>query len=487
MKQVFSLLGIAILLLFAYATFNAMNFGSSTEQSVDDVIIELKRENIPERLAEALMFKTISEQDKADIDYETFVALHAYIDAEFPLIREKLTKEVVNDYSLLYTWQGSNSDLQPVLLLSHMDVVPVVPGTEDKWLHQPFSGDIADGVIWGRGAVDDKLSVFGILEAVEYLLDENYQPKRTYYLAFGHDEEKGGPDGAKKIGELLRDRGVKALYGIDEGGFVIDGSIAGLERDIAMVNVSEKGYVSLQLSVTGAGGHSSAPLAETAVSILSHAVANVSDNKFPVDTSVLTRMGEAVAGELLLYQKAIIANLGLLEPIIEVVAEKNPLLNAFTRTSTAPTMLSGSPKENVLPIFATAVINHRIMPGETIESTMAFVENAIDDERVKVTVINESTDPSPVSSTTDSGYLIITKTIQQVSSEDPVIVPGMLQAGTDTKHYVEVADNLYRFIFTKVDPTENVVHGTDERVEVESYLNTIRFFVQLIINTDESQ
>ena len=194
----------------------------------------------------------------------------------------------------------------------------------------------------------------------------------------------------------------------------------------------------------------------------------------------------ALAGDMSILQRVVVANLGLLEPVVELVAESQPMLNAFVRTTTAPTMLSGSPKDNVLPILATAVINHRILPGETIETTKAFVTGVIDDDRVIIEVINEATNPSAVSSTTSVGYSTIEKTIRQIAVEDPIIVPAMLPAGTDTKHYAEVADDAYRFIFAEINMSENRFHGTNERIEIESYLDSIRLFIQLIKNSDDA-
>ena len=487
MKRFLQIIGAAFVLLLVVIISNTLTFGSASTRSYDNVTVSLQREGLPERLSGAIKIKTVSEENDAAIDYEMFLKLHDYIDVEFPRIKQSLKKEVIGDYSLLYTWEGGDPSLQPVLLLSHMDVVPVIAGTEELWEHPPFSGDIADGYIWGRGSLDNKIGVFGILEAVEHLLLQGYQPKRSFYLAFGHDEERGGPQGARKIGELLKARGVKALYALDEGGFITSGDSFGLSKNIAMVNLSEKGFVSLQLTVTGTGGHSSMPPAETAAAIVSQAVVRVSANKFPTNTSVLKKTLEALAGEMSFLQKVLAANLGLLEPIIGRLAESQPMLNAFVRTTTAPTMLSGSPKDNVLPIKATAVINHRILPGETIRSTKAFVINVIDDERVMVEVINESTNPSPVSSTSSLGYRIVEKTIRQIAIEDLVIVPGMLPAGTDTKHYKEVADDAYRFIFAEINMSENRFHGTNERVQIDSYLDAIRFFIQLIRNSDDTE
>ncbi|HIG41779.1 MAG: M20 family peptidase [bacterium] len=483
MKRILGMIGLALAILALVVLINTLNLGTTTQALVDDVTVDLSRDDIPERLAAALRIKTISHQDTADNDYAALLALHDYMDEEFPLVRQQLNKQVVNEYSLLYRWQGSDPELKPVILMSHMDVVPVIEGTQDQWEHPPFAGTIDAGFIWGRGSMDDKFSVFCILEAIEHLLMTGFQPERTYYLAFGHDEETGGAEGANKIAELLKQQNVTALYAIDEGGFILDGMFS---KPIAMINISEKGFLSLQLSVKGSGGHSSAPAAETAVGILSHAVANVSDNKFPIDTSTLSNMGSALAGELPFYQKAIAANLWLLKPLLTAFAELEPGLNAMIRTTTAPTMLSGSPKDNVLPILATAVVNHRIMPGETIETTIAFVTDVIDDDRVSIEILGTSSNPSDISSSTGPAFKTISKSIYQIARNDPVIMPGMLPAGTDTKHYRHVADDTYRFVYStsQLGDTSRI-HGTNERVSIDSYLDSIRFFIQLIRNSDE--
>ena len=484
MKQLIVIVCVSVILLLAVILTNTLRYGTSMGFNEPQISVELQRKNIAVRLANATKIKTVSEQEVADIDYSTFVQLHNYIDEEFPLVKQHLSKETVADYSLLYIWQGSDETLAPVLLLSHMDVVPVVPGTESSWDHPPFGGEIADGFIWGRGTLDDKLSVFAILEGIEHLLLENYQPKRSYYLAFGHDEEIGGLQGASSIAELLGERNLKMLYVLDEGGTLISGEAFSVNKQLAIVNTSEKGYVALQLTAKSAGGHASAPEAETAVAIISQAVARVSDNKFPVHTEMLSSLGAVIADDLPILYRAILANLWLLKPLIEYFVEDDPLTNAMVRTTTAPTMLSGSPKENVLPIESTAVINHRIMPGETIETVKQFVIDVIDDDRVQVEVLAGAVNPSRVASTTGPEFRVISKTILQLVREDTVVVPAMLFGSTDTKHYTQLTDNAYRFVFA-VNDGENRAHGTNERISVETYLDSIRFYIQLIKNTDE--
>src|SRR5918993_3124916 len=212
-----------------------------------------------ERLAGSIRIATISSEDPAAFDSGAFHALHAYLQAAFPRVHSLLRREIVSKHSLLYTWQGSDSALKPILLMGHLDVVPVEAGTADKWQREPFAGRIVDGFIWGRGAIDNKSTVVGTLEAVEMLLGEGFRPARTVYLAYGHDEEVGGANGARQIAALLKDRGVELEMVLDEGGVIGDGLLAGISGPIALVGIAEKGFLTIELSTRGAGGHSSLP------------------------------------------------------------------------------------------------------------------------------------------------------------------------------------------------------------------------------------
>jgi carboxypeptidase PM20D1 len=211
------------------------------------------------RLSLAIQHKTISKQNLTAEGGAEFQRLHKFLSDSFPAIHTHLAREVIGGYSLIYTWKGTNESLKPLLLMGHIDVVPVDPESEKTWTHPPFSGEIAAGYIWGRGTMDDKVSVLAILEAVEHLLATGFQPQRTLYLAFGHDEKTGGASGAAKIASLLHSRQVELEYVLDEGGSITDGLVPGVAAPVALIGIAEKGYLSLELSVESAGGHSSTP------------------------------------------------------------------------------------------------------------------------------------------------------------------------------------------------------------------------------------
>src|SRR5213080_1121096 len=226
-----------------------------------------------ERLAGALRFRTISNQDSTQFDAAEFRRFQDYLRTSFPRLHARLGREITGGFSLLYEWRGSDTTLKPILLMAHQDVVPVEPGTEGRWTEPPFAGRISGGFVWGRGAMDDKGNLMALLEAVERLVAGGAAPRRTIYLAFGHDEELGGTRGAARTAALLAGRHVQVEYVLDEGGAITTGLIAGVTAPVAVVGIAEKGYVSLELTAHATGGHSSMPPAHTAVGMLSAAVA----------------------------------------------------------------------------------------------------------------------------------------------------------------------------------------------------------------------
>jgi len=443
------------------------------------------RDSVPERLAGALRFQTTSYQDPTQFVGEAFYSLHKYLEEVFPKVHTTLKKEIVNNFSLLYTWQGSDPKLSPILLMAHQDVVPVITGREIDWGYPPFDGRIAEGYIWGRGAFDNKCCVIGILEAVEVLLKEGFQPRRTVYIAFGHDEEVGGMQGAAKIAELLHGRDIKLEYVLDEGGAIIQGLIPGVSSPIALVGIAEKGYVSLELTVTGKGGHSSMPPKHTAVGILSKAITKLEEHPFPANMTYIRQLFEYISPNLRFTQKTIFANLWLFKPLIEKKLSNISAMNAGIRTTTAATMLSGSTNENVLPKKATAVVNFRIMPGESIVSVVNYVKQTIDDPCVQVSSRGFSSEPSLVSDVNSRSYEILRDTIYQIAVDKELMVaPYLVLGATDSRYFTGLSDNIYRFVFNKLGHDDlKRVHGSNERISVDDYLQLITFYYQLIRNS----
>jgi len=430
-------------------------------------------------LAGAVRFATISKQDSGP-ELVPMRALHAYLAQTFPRAYATLAHEVVPPASLLFEWKGSDTTLEPIVMMSHLDVVPVEQGSESAWTHPPFSGDIADGFVWGRGTLDDKVGVLSALEAVEALVARGYHPTRTVYLAFGDDEEVEGL-GAGAIVALLKSRGVRPLVAIDEGSAIIRNVIPGVARPAALIGTAEKGHMSVQLTVAGTGGHSSMPPPQTAVGELAQAIDRLEKHPLPAQLNGAAEgMLGLVGREMPIGARVMMANLWLTRPLVVRMLARSPVTNASLRTTTAPTMIQGSPKQNVLPIRAQAIVNFRIIPGETPESVMEHVRKVVDDSNVVVTIVGAPSPPSTVSSTTSTAYRTLARDIA-VLEPDAIVAPSLVLAATDSRQYSGYARDVYRFLPVQIGSTDlDRIHGTNERVGVHDYARGVAFMTLLI-------
>ncbi len=486
MKKIFLFSLSAIVILILILVINTQNFAPKPQQVPHPITIEIDTQKVKNRLADLLKFKTVSNQNHSNFNSDEFVLMQQYLQQTFPQVFSSLKKEIVNGHSLLLTWEGKNSKLKPVLFLAHQDVVPVPEENLSSWTHPPFAGYIDEKYIWGRGALDDKSSLTGILEAVTFLLKEGFQPQRTIYLAFGHDEEIGGIQGAAKIAQLLESRNVKLEFVLDEGGVIAQGLTPGVKPAVAMVGIAEKGYVSLKLSVTVEGGHSSMPPKHTAVGILSQAIVALESNPFPADSSYSWVFFDKIGRHMPYTKRLVFANAWLLKPVIESQLSKSKVTNSMIRTTTAATIFNSGIKDNVLPVSATAVVNFRILPGETVASVKQYVRKIINNPQIKIT--GEGRNPSNVSDVTSKSFQLLSKTIHQANgSGKPVIVaPYLVMGGTDSRNFEGLTNNIYRFLFNYAKPDDiKRIHSIDERISIENYVKVIRFYYQLMKNSDE--
>jgi carboxypeptidase PM20D1 len=481
MKKIILTLVIVILAILAVLVYRAGSVfhDQQLEPATGITEINVDAQLATQHFSQALMFPTISYDDRSNFDAAAFRDFRDFLQSTYPLVHANATQTIVNDYSLVYQLPGSDPALEPVLFMGHMDVVPIEEITRDQWTYPPFSGTVTDGVIWGRGSVDDKFTVIALMEAMELLLSEGVRPQRSIYLSFGHDEEVGGKDGAAKVAEYFQNEGITFDYVMDEGGVVIEGMMEGLDRPLAVIGVSEKGYVNLVLTVNAPGGHSSQPPEQTAVGIMSRAIVRVEDNPFPASLDYIKQTFAAIGAWMPFGKRLAMGNLWLFSPVVESVMLNNQGDAAGIRTTTAATMVTGSPKSNILPTRATAIINFRILPGETVETVKQRVIGLIDDDRVVVTD-EFGGNPSPVSPTDSRGFKLISKTIRGMD-ENILVAPYMVRGGTDSKYFYSVSPNVYRFMMIRVDPeTIKYVHGIDEHVAVEDYLEAIRFYYHLV-------
>lgn len=481
-KSLLLLLGV-LLLFIGYLSTNTFTFKSrqAKYKPVNDIEISSEAKK---HLSEALQIQTISNENPAEFDSTEFRRFAEFLEKTYPLTNSQLERKVFNSYSFLYKWEGTDSNLKPIILMAHLDVVPVIEENLPSWKHAPFGGEIINDTIWGRGAIDDKGSIISIMESVESLLSENFTPKRSVYLAFGHDEEIGGLKGAQAISAYLASQNIKAEFVLDEGGTFVQGVIPGVEKEVALVGIAEKGFLTLELSVNIEGGHSSMPERETAIDVLASAVSKLKNNPFPAKISKpIEGFINYLGPEMSLLNKLAFANNFIFRPIIISVYEKSASGNALIRTTTSPTIFKSGVKENIIPQYATASINFRIAPETSIKSVIEYVENIMNDERIKIKTGSFNSEASKVSSTDSFGFKTLQRTIAE-TNPDVLFTPYLVIGATDSRFFESISDNIYRFFPIKITP-ENIksFHGLNERVPVAEFENSIRFYTQLIKNS----
>jgi carboxypeptidase PM20D1 len=486
MKKIISAVFVSIVLFVAVLFLKTLSFTSIQIPPESMPNLQLDIQQAARHLSRAIQIKTISSENSSQIESANFIAFHLFLEKTFPKIQRHLRKQVIGDCSLLYTWAGSENTLKPILLTAHMDVVPIPPGSEADWTYPPFDGRIAEQFIWGRGSQDDKGSLLAIMEAVETLLAGGFQPRRTIYLAFGHDEEIGGLKGAAKISALLRQRNVSAEWILDEGGFISEGMVPGVSKPVALVGIAEKGYLTLALSVNQKGGHSSMPPPQSAIGILSTAIHRLERNPFPekLDGATL-QLFEFVGPEMPFGMKLIFANIWVF--LLLNRFKKVSSLNAAIRTTLAPTIFRAGSKENVLPQLASAKVNFRLYPGDSMDYVIDHVKRTINDSRVQIKVASHDfNEASPVSRVNSAGFKLLERSVRQVFT-DTFVAPFLMVASSDTKHYSEICDDIFRFFPMQLTSGDlNRIHGTNERMGITNYEKIIKFYIQIIRNSNQS-
>lgn len=487
LKKLLSGLGVVLVALIVILGFNYALFTSERHDypphEFPDFADKLA---LAERLGAAVRFETISRED-APTRADVFRNFHVFLERSFPQVHREMKREVVADFSLVFEWKGSDPELLPVLFMAHQDVVPV--GLDTGWEFAPFGGEVRDGYILGRGTLDDKGGVMAVLEAAESLLAEGYRPRRTIYIALGHDEEKAGTEGAGNIGDLFRERGLRFALVQDEGMPISVGLVPGVDEPVALIGIAQKGEGSLELTVSGESGHSSMPPPSTTVGRLARAIARIEENPMAGGLAgPVSMLFDQVGAEMKFGQRLAFANRWLFGPIIEAQLEGKPSTNASLRTTLAPTMFRGSNKDNVLPVRSSAVVNMRIHPRDSIESVVEHVKSVIDDPAIEVSVMDGAQEPSVVSSPDTPAYAALAKSIRETFPEVRLIAPALFVAISDTRHVKDLSDNIYRFHPLWLDSEDlKRLHGPNERISVDHYFGYVKFMRRLIQNGDMMQ
>ena len=434
-----------------------------------------------ERLAQALSYRTITKRDPDALDGAAFDALFEHVARAFPRVHATMDVEPVNEWSRLYTWPGTDLSLDPIVLMAHVDVVPVADDAQQTWTHPPFAGTIADGYVWGRGALDDKASAIGLFEAAETLLHKGVAPRRTVHLAIGHDEEVGGERGARAVAQRVTADGTTPAFVLDEGGAITDGALPDVDRPVAVIGIAEKGYLSVEIEASGPGGHSSVPPRRTSIDVIVEAVQRLRANPLPASLEGVTgQTFDHVAPEMSLPVRAAFANAWCTRPLLTWALARNDVTDAAIRTTTAPTILDAGVKDNVVPSTARAVVNFRIVPRQSVDAVLDHVRSTLSDLPVSLSV-GQNSEPTPVSGTDDRWFALVHETLRAVTDDPLIVAPYLVPGTTDSRYYAPHCDHVYRFAPFRLTPDDRErIHGTDERIAVDEYETMVQFYASVV-------
>lgn len=450
------------------------------EPSPENVNVQRAMDN----LSKAISIPTVSYPEKEKVDFSQFEKFHKFLEEAYPLIHKNLTKEVVLEASLIYRWEGTRSDLDPIALLAHQDVVPVSAGTEGDWTNPPFGG-VNDGeFIWGRGALDMKNHLIAVMEAVETLLEEGFKPERDVYLLFGQDEEvvASGNGGAKNIMDTLKNRGIHLDSVIDEGGAIIPLNVKGVieNKDLIGVGIAEKGYTDIEITVTAKGGHSSQPPVHSALGELAQVIRDLEGNQFkaelmPFVSDLFSNLGRSCTYPV----RLVTCNLPYMKPLLRYGMTKIPFTACLVRTTTAVTMAEGSPAANVLPQKASVVVNFRQMPGTTVQDVIDHIRKVCRNKNIEIKVL-KAKEASSFSPTESRTFKIIEELCVQ-ENKNAIVAPYLVMGGTDACYYEPVCENIFRYSPYKVSvELLRCTHATNERIPVSAIEPAVAFFKRYV-------
>ena len=429
------------------------------------------------KLQSLVRIPTVSYPDLDRVDAAAFDAFVEELARQFPLLHERLELTRIHTHGLLFHWAGASAE-RPVVLMAHLDVVPV----EGTWQHDAFAGEIAEGQVWGRGTLDDKGCLVAICEAVETLLEQDETPAQDVWLSFGCDEEVFGRAAKDAVAELER-RDVAPWLVVDEGGAVAHEAFPGVTAPVGLVGVTEKGVLSLRLRVEGRGGHASTPERFGPTARLARAITRLDRSPMPHRLPPPTiELFHRLAPHAALHLRPALANADRLRPVLaRALGLLGPEAAATARTTFAITTLSGSPALNVIAQTATAGVNIRVMPGDTIDEVISHVRKAVADERVEIDVLDRQ-DPSPVSpyDADEPAFRLLEETIAEVFP-DAVIAPYVMMGATDASSFTAICERVYRFApFRMTKAQREAIHSYDERIGVDDFLDGVRWYRRLV-------
>lgn len=471
-------LGLAALVVafLAVILIRALRFTPKAKSAVQQSEARVDEQKAVSDLQEMIRCKTVSYYDDSKIDKAEFEKFRALLRRLFPTVFQKASYEELGVSGVLFSLKGKSSE-KPAVFMAHYDVVPV---NEEGWSKPAFDGVIEDGVLWGRGTLDTKCTLLGVMEAAEQLLKDGFTPENDLYFAFAGDEEVAGKT-QPVIVETLRARGVSPAIVVDEGGAVVDGIFPGVKESCALIGIAEKGLMDAQFVIEGAGGHASAPPPHTGLGRLARTVTRIEGNPFPRKlTKPVAEMFDTLGRRSSFLFKVIFANLWCFLPVLDGLCKKTGgELNAMMRTTCAFTMAEGSKASNVLPPRARMVANLRVINGTTCEETLEALKSRLDDDGIQTSIV-QGMDPSKVSETKGYGWEKLTNAIAETWPE-ALISPYLMVACSDSRHYCAISDYVYRFSAMALTKEERgCIHGHNERIPLDKIVKTVQFYLRLM-------
>lgn len=468
-----------IVLVLAVVLIRAALFRAKPQSFTDNTEIKFNEKEAVEALAELVRCKTVSYYDKTKEDDAEFQKLYALLPKLYPNVYKVCEKIELPDRALLFKWAGKSSGT-PTVLMAHFDVVPV---NEENWEKEPFSAEIENGVMWGRGTLDTKVTMNGILSAAENLLSDGFTPENDIYMAFSGGEEVNG-EGALNIVKWLEEKGIEPALVLDEGGGVVENIFPGVKKPCALIGIAEKGMLNLEFSVKSNGGHASAPRPHTPIGVLSSACVCVEGTPFPMHiTAPAAEMFDTLGRNSNFLYRLIFANLWLFKGVLDMLGKKSGgEMNALLRTTVAFTQASGSAAPNVIPPKASLVANLRLNPEDSMSSAVEHIKRAVNNDEVELTVLG-GMEPSRVSRTDCEGYRRVEAAVGN-TWKGSLVSPYLMVQCSDSRHYGRISDRVYRFSAMALTSEERAtIHGNNERIKVENITKAVEFFIRIIKNS----